>query len=809
MGKLDSGLKFLAHQDAREFPELAEGSLFAIEAVPEVDAKVAVLLQFTGDLGPIESAGFATRTVAGDVASGDVAMSALDTVAQLPNVVRLEASRAMQRELDLALPEANVPPVHTGPPGHRGTGVIVGIIDSGIDYRHGAFRAPNGRSRILAIWDQAMAPQGSEHPPSAFNYGVEYTQADIDAALASPNPLARVRHQDDPGASFHGTHVSGIAAGDGSVAASGQPAFTFVGVAPEADIVLVANNRGRATGERGLGDSADTLDAVRYIFDLAATLGRPAVINQSQGDNVGAHDGTALLERGLDNLLGGSGRAFVKSAGNEGARNRHASGTVSAGGLQPVQLAVPGGFTTLTIDVWYRAGDQFQISATPPNGVPTANQSPGTITLNLPNGNRVFIDSVLNDPSNNDNRIFVTITRGTAPTIEAGTWTFTLRGAVVAAGGQWDAWIQRNVPAEFLPPFRSPARTISIPGTAREVITAASYITRGSGPGSLSSFSSLGPTRDGRPAPTVAAPGQSLTSTQPDDTYAGMSGTSMAAPMVTGAVALMLQRNPQLTQARIRDCLSSSARSDAFTGATPNNAWGAGKLDVQAAFACAAPTIRTVRPPCIVTLAPTCRETLRPPCVTLTPPCRTTILQPCRTIQPPCGIRTLNPPCVPNTLVPSCLRPTLIAPCPQITLGPACTSLQTLGPACGPGIPGGPGPIANPFGGAAAGWAPDAAWGAPQPGATHQSPSPGGSDYPTEPTTSWAYDPYAQSAQAGETFWGYDPAQQQSHHVGSACPHCGAGSEESHAAGSAMADGSDPGLDPGDYTAHWYGNGGY
>ena len=131
---------------------------------------------------------------------------------------------------------------------------------------------------------------------------------------------------------------------------------------------------------------------------------------------------------------------------------------------------------------------------------------------------------------------------------------------------------------------------MSIPGTAYEVITAASYVTRGAGVGSISTFSSLGPTRDGRQAPTIAAPGQSIIAPQPPstgDTYGPMSGTSMAAPMVTGTVALMLQGNPELTAAEIRDCLMSTARADAFTGATPNHAWGAGKLDAADAFGCA------------------------------------------------------------------------------------------------------------------------------------------------------------------------------------------------------------------------------
>ena len=675
--KLDPGLRLIAMSAVSEMPEFESESSFSVSADAPAKPTVSLFVQFTGDIAPIEQAGFQTRTVAGDVATGDIEISKLPALEGVPSIVRMEVSRVMNNELDLAAVESRVGPVHTGPPGHRGAGVIVGIIDSGIDYRHQCFRAPDGRSRILAIWDQALTRVGTETSPAGFAFGVEYRQAQINAALAVPNPLTVVRHQDSAGAGFHGTHVSGISAGDGSVAGQGRPAFTFVGVAPEADIVVVANNRGRAAGERGLGDSADTLDAARYIFDFAASLGRPAVINQSQGDNVGPHDGTSLLERGLDNLLGGAGRAFVKSAGNEGTRNRHASGTLTGGGVQTVQFNVPGGVPQVTVDLWYRGADRIGVSVTRPGGAATATVNPpSTTTINLPGGNQVFIDSSVIVPGNGDNRIFLTISRGTAGQVQTGNWSMTIRGNTISFG-QWDAWIQRNSDSQFLPPFVNAARTISVPGTAREIITVASYVTRGAGVGSISSFSSLGPTRDGRRAPTLAAPGQTLFSanvTTAADQYQGMAGTSMASPMVTGAVALMLQRRPTMTAEQIRDCLMSTARSDGNTGATPNNAWGAGKLDVQAAFACAGPpVVPTRRPECVVSTAtPPCIRTVNPVClITTSPGCPS----------------TQRPQCIPHTTTPVCVVQTVTAACLPRTTGPGCLPVNTLGPGCGVLIP--------------------------------------------------------------------------------------------------------------------------
>ena len=587
---LDPRLKYLQGKKKRELEVMGGDGMFGLE-VERVDRRIEpslkVFVQYDGDVELLKSAGLEVRTVAGDVVSGVIHMENVSTLASVEGVVRIESSRPLARELDASVPEINASAVHLGPPGFRGSGVIIGIIDTGIDITHESFRQAGGQSRILSIWDQSLTPQAGESNPAGFSYGVEYSKADIDSALSAPDPTAVVRHVDRSTVSGHGTHVAGIAAGDGSA----SPANTFVGVAPEAQIIMVSN----IVTTQSFGDSTQTLDAVDYIFQKANLLDMPVVINLSQGDNIGPHDGTSMLERGIDNLLGGKGNIMVKSAGNEGDRNRHAMGTVAAGGNENIELsAVMNDRFDNIVDIWYDGADRFGFSITPPGGAATAVVNPGnTTSLNLPNGNELFVDSTLNDPNNGDNRIYVTVGRGTASFIENGIWTITLTGQTVSNGG-FHAWIERsNEPTfTFRRPHRTNSHTISIPGTSHEVIAVGSYITTGTGVGNLSTFSSRGPTRDDRPKPEISAPGEWITSarakgiSQGSGNYHAIRGTSMAAPHVAGVIALMLQKNNNLTQQQVRDCLMDHARNDAFTGAVPNNNWGAGKVDAQAAVNC-------------------------------------------------------------------------------------------------------------------------------------------------------------------------------------------------------------------------------
>ncbi len=662
--------------------ELAESGFFGLEMAddaPKARARsraapgpmAQVLVEASVEREALEKAGMVVQSAIGDIFTGSVSLEAIEKISKLDGVTRIESAREMVDELDLAVVDTRVNLVHAGPPGRRGSGVIVGIVDSGIDYTHPAFRNPDGTSRILFIWDQNLTAGAGEAPPPGFTFGVQYTNAQINAALASANPFTMVRHQVGP--NDHGTHVAGIAAGNGRGSSPMQPEFRFVGVAPEADIIVVAVG---GSGAEGIATSTNALDGVNYIYQRANALGRPAAVNMSLGDNLGPHDGTSLLERGLDNLLGAAGRAFVKSAGNVGTARHHAGGTVATGATVDVGFAQPAGNTTPDqLDFWYPGGSTFRAEVVDSAGNGTGFVNVGTATtFTLPSGNTVRIDHRNNDPVNGDKRVFITITRGTAAQILPGNWSLRLRSVSSAGGGRFDGWIQRhnflNQRPTFNAPFESNDRTISTPGTAREVITVANYTVRNPGAGTLTQSSSRGPTRDNRAAPTIAAPGTNVFSAASafgtGNPYRADTGTSMSAPHITGVIALMFQKNPNRTQAQIIDCLTSTARMDAFTGPVPNTAWGAGKVDAMAAVDCVpappiGPFVTRVRCPPISVLV-RCPPVTRLGC----PPITVLRCPPVTTIGCPPPITTMG-----------CPPPTTVGCPPLTTVG--CPPLTTLG----------------------------------------------------------------------------------------------------------------------------------
>ncbi|WP_324715530.1 S8 family serine peptidase [Carboxydochorda subterranea] len=610
----------------------------------------------TDNPGVLASVGARPNTVAGNVVTAHLTLDQIRRLKDAPGVQAIRLGRRVRLTLDRSVPEIGAQVLQTMQPFLRGKGVISGAVDTGISYLHKDFRAPKGpgdqeelASRILFIWDQMpgisyfgagwpmpCAPADCPHnPPAGFDYGTEYTKAQIEQDIASGvrdayDPRAIVKAVDDYG---HGTHVAGIQASDGSSQPAGYPA-RYVGMAPDSDIIMV-----RTT----LHDT-DIVDGVAYIFRKADELGRPAVVNLSLGGQFGPHDGTEAFDLAVSNLASKPGRIVVVSAGNEGSDRIHAGAEVTAGGpatsarltLPDADPSTPGNQPDpdgYAISLWYPEASRFTVSLTSPGGHTysaawgTEPEAPvvtpdGCILVSNGPPALASIGSVQSETTANQVEIEVLGSQG-APGCPAdaatGTWTLTVSPGASSPAGRWDGWIYFGN-ATFDVQYADPNMTVGSPGVAKGVITVGAYMTRDRWQsingnvvvprtepvGSYAPFTSRGPTRDGRQKPEVSAPGSWIVATAakesdlyaatnstfgpqylvvPDREHLSLQGTSMAAPHVAGLAAQMLQAVPGLTTPDVRDLLTSTARSDLYTGVTPNVVWGYGKISADRAYA--------------------------------------------------------------------------------------------------------------------------------------------------------------------------------------------------------------------------------
>jgi subtilisin family serine protease len=559
-----------------------------------------VILKGSVSSSALRAIGIEIGTEAGEYRTARVPLSALTTFLALPGLERVSLGHPLKPELDVSVPDCNAnlkrsqaPPFY----GWNGTGVVLGNVDTGVDYQHRDFLNADSTTRFLSIWDQNT----SGVPPGAFGYGNECTQAQIANGTCTETDV-----------NGHGTHVMGIAAGDGLGTGNFEPASIYVGMANQANIVAVATTF----------TEADVVDGVDYVFQKAASLGMPAVVNLSLGTVQGPHDGTSSFEQML-NALTGPGKIIIASAGNSQLDNVHASANIPAPSTTVnYSLTVPTYTASATfedvysVDLWHAGNNSYSVKVKRPGSStligPVAKG--GSLTQATPDG-RVVIDYTnTSDPGNGLSEIYVEVNdqSGVAPT--AGTWQVQVTsGATEPGNTKVHAWMDGALGDNALvPAFSANIDTtvnVGSPGTADSILAVAAHNTKlawasmdgnvysfqgATSPPQIAPFSARGPRRDGVMKPDISAPGSAIVSTLsadssppwpealivPDGVHLVLQGTSMSAPHVTGAAAMLLQKYPTATPSAIKQLLQGAARSDATTGAVPNPRWGAGRLDV-------------------------------------------------------------------------------------------------------------------------------------------------------------------------------------------------------------------------------------
>ena len=588
--------------------------------VVEIPPRVRVLIELNvRDPSELEQAGIEFEHAFALFYAANVPVDRLDDVAALPSVLRIHHEQPTTPTLDDSIPEIRANTVRNRPFPFSGTdkftglGVIVGIIDSGINILHPIFRLPNDqtKTRIRAILDQSVSPS------------VTFTKAQIEAAIATNTQIIQpgamvgaTRVETSINDHKHGTHVAGIAAGNGKIAGNCSGEFNYLGVAPEAELVIVKHD---------FGGTTSLLNAIQFIANTAGAIpanGVPCVINMSLGHSTGPHDGTDPQDKMIDDyllvrsVLGSAVQpvVLVASAGNEGAlvapdayptsdgENSHATGTIPAGGVvkrlryQLIDQTTRPSPVSSFVEIRFAA----------PNGlgcrlIPPGNNTSGGSNLAAADGNATFTEvttgstcqilaNLVPGGAAGARRININVTSTANAMNQPGEWVIELTNAG-AAPVTYHAWISGRQFERFKDDL-SRANTVGSPGSSTGIICVGNYASSGKNKGKIADNSSRGPRVDGLQKPDVSAPGVDICSAKRDfhvgcccdcccDSYIDMSGTSMAAPHVTGAIALMLERNPALTHQEIKTILMTNARSDTFAPA-PNNDFGNGKLDVLA-----------------------------------------------------------------------------------------------------------------------------------------------------------------------------------------------------------------------------------
>lgn len=499
-----------------------------------------VIVKYSGSLERIASDAVQVTELMNEYAILVVKESLIDRLAAIPEIEYIEKPMRLFFARSAGMRASCITPVRREPFHLTGRGVLVAMLDSGVDYRHPEFRNPDGTTRIRNLWDQTIPGQ----PPQGYHLGTEYTEEQLNEALSRPGepPLSM-------DASGHGTGVLAIAAGNN-------------GVAYESELLVVKLGTSR---QEGFPRTTELMQGLDYVIRKALEYRMPVAVNISFGNTYGSHTGTSLLETFIDDISNLWKSVICVGSGNEGAAAGHTGGRLANGEIQNAEFVVASYETSLSLQIWKNYVDTFHIVIIHPNGTVLGPLYERPSTQRYRAGNtELLIYYGEPGPYSVEQEIYIEFLP-VRDYIDSGIWNIQLVSQEIV-DGTYQMWFPSSAAigsaTRFLRPLES--NTLTIPSTASKVITVGAY---NAATDAYADFSGRGEGENGLQKPTLVAPGVNIQTAAPDNRYVSQTGTSFATPFVTGAAALLMQygiadgEDPFLYGEKVKAYLQRGARA--------------------------------------------------------------------------------------------------------------------------------------------------------------------------------------------------------------------------------------------------------
>lgn len=533
----------------------------------ETDRTWELIVKYNGDIERLQSNVIQVERLIAGYAIVTLPETLIETFTGLEEVEYVEKPKRLYFSTFAGKQASCIFQVTEREPFLSGEGVLIAVIDSGIDYMSPEFRDMQGNTRIQFLWDQTLMPEqvnsgvaealpairqlneslteeieglGSATPPEGFLTGVEFSAGWINAALRSPSPDRIVPTRDSSG---HGTAVAAIAAAGGNLAEG-----RYRGVAPESELLVVKMG---TPAPDSFPKTTELMRAVTYVVNKAVELGKPLAINLSFGNTYGSHDGTSLVERFLDNAAEIGRTVICVGSGNEGAAGGHVAGNFEmqqGEGTKRIELSVGEYQRSFSVQLWKEYVDEFTIVLISPSGEQiTLQQGAVGGQSYILEETEILVYQGEPSPYSVSQEIYFDFLPNNTY-VNQGIWIFLLR-PIRTVVGNYDFYLPSsnvlNAGTRFFTP--SPDKTLTIPSTSSKVITVGAYdaLLEAYADFSGRGYPLISRTQDRLMSvsvkPDLAAPGVGIQTIGPDDTFVTVSGTSFATPFVTGSAALMME----------------------------------------------------------------------------------------------------------------------------------------------------------------------------------------------------------------------------------------------------------------------------